>query len=86
MGYVFYVDPGPVPGTNIAYWGPEIKVGVPQPALNIDMDAHTNVESLSFSFDGAKTTLPIVFIQNQLTKVPIPIPIPNINPLQPPLG
>ena len=30
--------------------------------------------------------LPIVFIQNQLTKVPIPIPIPNINPLQPPLG
>ena len=30
--------------------------------------------------------LPIVFIQNQLTRVPIPIPIPNINPLQPPLG
>ena len=39
-----------MPGTNIAYWGPEIKVGVPQPALNYDMDAHTNVESLSFSF------------------------------------
>ena len=34
VGYVFYVDPGPVPGTNTAYWGPEIKVGVPQPALN----------------------------------------------------
>jgi hypothetical protein len=27
-----------------------------------------------------------VFIQNQLTRVPIPIPIPNLNPLQPPLG
>ena len=27
-GYVFYIEPGPVPGTNIAYWGPEIKVGV----------------------------------------------------------
>jgi hypothetical protein len=50
------------------------------------MDAHTNVESLNFSFNTAQTTLPIVFIQNQLTKVPIPIPIPNINPLQPPLG
>jgi hypothetical protein len=85
-GYVFYVDPGPVPGTNIAYWGPEIKVGVPQPALNFDMDAHTNVESLSFNFNGANTTLPVVFIQNQLTKIPIPIPIPNLNPLQPPLG
>jgi hypothetical protein len=86
VGYVFYVEPGPAPGTNIAYWGPEIKVGVPQPALNLDMDAHTNVESLSFNFNGANTTLPVVFIQNQLTKFPIPIPIPNLNPLQPPLG
>ncbi|HSB10222.1 MAG TPA: hypothetical protein VLM38_12115 [Blastocatellia bacterium] len=86
VGYVFYIDAGPAPGTNIAYWGPEIKVGVPQPALNFDMDAHTNVESLSFNFNGADTVLPIVFIQNSLTKVPIPIPIPNLNPLQPPLG
>lgn len=86
VGYVFYVETGPAPGTNIAYFGPEIKVGVPQPALNIDMDAHTNVESMSFSFDPTKGVLPIVFIQNQMTRVPIPIPIPNINPLQPPLG
>ena len=86
VGYVFYIDPGPAPGTNVAYWGPEIKVGVPQPALNFDMDAHTNVESLSFNFNGANTILPIVFIQNSLTKIPIPIPIPNLNPLQPPLG
>ena len=86
VGYVFYIDPGPVPGVNTAYWGPEIKVGPPQPALNMDMDAHTNVESLSFNFRTAENVLPIVFIQNALTKMPIPIPIPNINPLQPPLG
>ena len=86
VGYVFYIDPGPAPGTNVAYWGPEIKVGVPQPALNYDMDAMTNVESLSFNFDGSNATMPIVFIHNSLTKIPIPIPIPNINPLQPPLG
>jgi hypothetical protein len=30
--------------------------------------------------------LPVVFIQNQQTRIPIPIPIPNLNPLQPPLG
>lgn len=48
VGYVFYMEPGPKPGISFAYWGPEIKVGVPQAALNIDMDAHTNVESLSF--------------------------------------
>jgi hypothetical protein len=86
VGYVFYVDPGPAPGTNTAYWGPEIKTGVPQPALNVNMDAHTNVESLSFSFDGLSSTLPIVLIQNRETKATLPIPIPAINPLQPPLG
>lgn len=86
VGYTFYVEPGPVAGTNIAYFGPEIKVGIPQPALNVDMDALTNVESMDFHFDPDVGKLPIVFIQNQLTRVPIPIPIPNINPLQPPLG
>jgi hypothetical protein len=86
VGYVFYIDPGPAPGVNTAYWGPEIKVGPPQPALNFDMDAHTNVESLSFNFKTTENVLPIVFIQNALTKAPIPIPIPSINPLQPPLG
>jgi hypothetical protein len=86
VGHVFYIEPGPVPGTNVAYFGPEIKVGIPQPALNIDMGPHTNVESLSFSFDPTKGSLPIVFIQNQLTRIPLPLPIPNLNPLQPQLG
>lgn len=85
-GYVFYIDPGPLPGASRAYWGPEIKVGTPQPALNTDMDAHTNVESLSFTFDKESKELPVVFIHNQATKVPIPIPIPDITPLNPPLG
>jgi hypothetical protein len=86
VGYVFYVDPGPLPGANTAYWGPEIKFGVPQPALNFDMDAYTNVEALSFSYKTTEYSIPIVFIQNALTHIPIPIPIPPINPLQPPLG
>lgn len=86
VGYVFYVEPGPAPGTNTAYWGPEIKVGVPQPALNVNMDAHTNVESLNFRYNGLSKTLPVVYIQNQETRVSIPIPIPDINPLNPPLG
>lgn len=86
VGYVFYINPGPAPGANVAYWGPEIKVGVPQPALNIDMDAHTNVESLSFDFDADRKTLPVLFIHLKETKIPIPIPIPDITPLSPPLG
>lgn len=86
VGYVFYIDPGPKPGLNVAYWGPQIKIGIPQPALNIDMDAHTNVESLSFKFDNQKNKIPTVFIYNEITKVVFPIPIPPITPLNPPLG
>lgn len=85
-GYVFYLSPGPLPGLNIAYWGPEIRVGVPQPALNLDMDAHKNVETLSLTFDTEHKAMPIVYIQNKETKIPIPIPIPDISPLSPPLG
>jgi len=86
VGYVFYIEPGPLPGMNVAYWGPEIKVGVPQPALNVNLDAHSNVESLNFSYDGMSKTQYVLYIQNLLTKVPIPIPIPDITPLNPPLG
>jgi hypothetical protein len=85
-GHVFYVAPGPAPGMNVAYWGPEIKLGLPQPALNLGMDAHSNVETLSFSIEHAKKAMPIVFIQNALTKTPIPLPIPDISLLNPPLG
>jgi hypothetical protein len=84
-GYVFYLEPGPVPGVSVAYWGPEVKVGLPQPALNINMDALTNVESLSFRFDGDKRKLPVIYIQTPLN-IPIPIPIPDIGLLNPPLG
>ncbi len=84
VGYVFYIDPGPKPGMSIAYWGPQIKVGMPQKALNINMDAHTNVESLSFNFDNQSKTQPILLIQEK--KETISIPIPDITPLNPPLG
>lgn len=86
VGYVFYIEPGPAPGTNLAYWGPEIKTGIPQPALNTHMDVHTNVESLNFQFDAQQRELPVVFVQNAFTKAPIPIPVPAIDILNPPLG
>lgn len=86
VGYTFFIKPGPIPGQSIAYWGPDIKVGIPQPALNIDMDAYTNVESLSFSFNAAKAALPFIYIQEQYSNAPILIPVPPITPLNPPLG
>lgn len=86
VGYQFYLEPGPAPGTSVAYWGPEIRAGVPQPALNVDMDGYANVDSVNFAFDTEHKELPILLVYNTLTKVPIPIPIPDITPLSPPLG
>src|SRR5215218_3849914 len=86
-GYVFYVDPGPEPLMSKAYWGPEIRVGVPQPALSLALDGpHVNVKTLGFRFDKEKKEFPVIFIQEPASKAPIPIPIPDITPLSPPLG
>lgn len=86
-GYVFYVEPGPLPLQSIAYFGPDIRVPVPQPALSVNSDWDTNVESLTFSLDGLAKKTVIMFVLDPVTKkIPIPVPVPDINPLHPPLG
>jgi len=85
-GYVFYFEPGPAPGTSKAYWGPEIRVGAPQPALTTNMDAQTNVEKITFSFDKKKKFMPLLSFQEPFSKATITLPIPDVTPLNPPLG
>jgi hypothetical protein len=86
-GYVFYVEPGPLPGASIAYFGPDVRIPVPQPALSVNMDAHTNVESLSFALDGLSKKIVVLTVFDPATKkVPVPIPVPNVSILRPPLG
>ncbi len=51
------------------------------------MDAHTNVESLSFTLDGLAKKIRIFTILDPGTKkILVPIPVPNINAFKPPLG
>ncbi len=83
-GYTFYVDPGPLPGQSIAYFGPDVRIPVPQPALSINMDAATNVDQMTFSLDGLAKKIIIYTIV--VHKIPIPIPVPNISILRPPMG
>lgn len=86
-GYVFYVNPGPLPGQSIAYFGPDISVPLPQRALSVNMDAHTNVESMNFSLDGLAKKIRIFTILDPVTRrIPIPIPVPNVSATKPPLG
>ncbi|MFA3916660.1 hypothetical protein [Ruegeria hyattellae] len=86
VGYVFYVQAGPFPGQNIAYWGPEIKVGATQSPMRINHDGESNIDSFSVSYDGMKKDLYILLYRNEATHVTIPIPIPGIDPINPPLG
>ena len=86
-GYVFYVEPGPAPGMNIAYFGPDIRIPAPQPALTVNMGGHSNVESLSFAMDGMAKKIVVMTIMDPVSRrVPIPVPIPNFNVLRPPMG
>jgi len=87
-GAVFYLDPGPKPGSSMAYFGPDLSkmFGGPQPALSINLDASSNIDSLSFSYDGTLATQYLVTIIEPNTKIPIPIPVPNIDLLKAPLA
>jgi hypothetical protein len=85
VGYVFYVEPLDL-GSNLAYWGPEIRWGAVQPALSINSDGVSNVEALSFSFDGLSGTLFYFMAQIPQTCVSIPIPVPSVGLLRPPLA
>ncbi len=86
-GYIFNIIPGPLPGQSIAYLGPDANLPIPQPALSIDMDAHTNVESLNFSLNVEQKEVKVFTVYDPITKkIPILIPVPNVDIFKPPLG
>jgi hypothetical protein len=85
VGYTFYIEPISQ-GVNRAYWGPDIRWGSVQPALTVNSDGASNVESLSFSFDGMSGTLFYLMVQVPQAGFAIPVPIPPINMLRPPLA
>jgi hypothetical protein len=86
VGAVFYLDPGPTPGKSLAYWGPDLTkmFGGTQPAISINFDGATNVDSLNFSYDGTLATNYLVTIIEQNTQLPIPIPLPSIDLIKAP--
>ncbi len=86
VGHVFYLDPGPAQGMSVAYWGPEERHGALQPALSVNLDAASNVQSLSFAYDGLQREMVVAVFQEPNTKIPIPIPIPSITLLKPTLA
>jgi hypothetical protein len=87
VGYIFHIEPGPEVGMSTAYWGPEVRTGIPQPALNFGFGAaYDNCTALSFTFDGDRKESPTVQITDPFFGRTIELPLPSINPLVPPLG
>jgi hypothetical protein len=83
-GYVFYIIPGPVPFTNTAYWGPPVRVGVPQSALTVNMGPQTNVRSFNVRYNAMDPTLVEGQIQDRLTNQSFPVQ--TFASLRPPLA
>jgi hypothetical protein len=73
FGFVFYIEHGPVPGVNFAYWGPPNRVGVPQRALSVNVGPETNVESISFTYNGMAATIVSDEVQDRLTNQSLPV-------------
>lgn len=72
-GYVFYIEPVTI-GVNRAYFGPEIRAGLPQPALSAGMGFFTNVKRLDFSQDALAPESPQGSSMEPITKTSLPIP------------
>jgi hypothetical protein len=72
-GYVFRVSPGPAPFTSTAYWGPPQRVGVPQPALTLDMGSATNLERLDFSEAPLQASIVEGKVQDRTTNSTMPV-------------
>ncbi len=72
-GYVFYVSSGPAPFTNMAYWGPPVRIGLPQKALTVNLGPETNVSGLNFQHNANSPTLVSGQVHDRLTGQVMPV-------------
>lgn len=83
-GFVFYVG-AIAPGVSTGYWGPDNRVGVPQPALTMNMGPLTNVDTpLTFQYNALGPVAPQVSYVDPVKKLRITLPVPTS--LHPPLS
>ena len=72
-GFVFFIEPVTM-GLNRAYWGPENRIGLPQPALSHDLGSATNVRNLRVMNDALAPIQAKGTYLDPMTKTRIPIP------------
>jgi hypothetical protein len=67
-GYTFFIAPGLAPLMNVGYFGPPVRIGLPAPAINVDMGPESNAKNVKFSYDALAPTF--VFGLYQDLKIP----------------
>jgi hypothetical protein len=72
-GFVFYTEPLTI-ATNLAYWGPRERTGLPQPALSYNLGAASNVQQIHFQNDALAPVAAEGKFTEPITKQSIPIP------------
>lgn len=72
-GFVFFLEPLTV-GVSQAHFGPENRLGLPQPALSVNLGATTNVKSISFTNDALSLVGTRGTFVDPITKTSLPIP------------
>jgi phage protein D len=73
-GYVFHVNPTPIPGQSLAVFAPELRLSVPSSALNMNTITTDNLRSIHFSNDALAATGTDGSFIEPITKLAIPIP------------
>ncbi len=72
-GFVFYIEPVTI-GVNTAYFGPENRLSLPQPALTQNLGEATNLRSLRFSQDALAPVSTTGTMLEPITGSTIPVP------------
>jgi hypothetical protein len=72
-GFVFYLEPLTF-GVSSAYWGPRLKIGVPQHALTMNMGPWTNVRGFNASEDARAPLAVEGHVLDPISKSPMPVP------------
>ena len=73
VDYVFSIKPGPVPLTSQGYFGPQPRLGIPQPALTVNMGPDTNVASIDFQYEAFAAHSVEGEVQDRTTNETVPV-------------
>lgn len=84
LDYVFTITPGPLPLTSVGYFGPPVGLGLPQPALTVNMGPDTNVTAINFQLNAADAGSVSGSVQDRTTNQEVPVR--SIVPLRVPLA